>query len=52
MILKQKPKEKTKMLQVPLSETEWNNLKAKAEKEKRTLPNQVKLILEPYLKGK
>ena len=51
-MIPKKPKEKTKMLQVPLSETEWNNLKAKAEKEKRTLPNQVKLLLEPYLKGK
>ena len=35
-----------------LSETEYNNLKAKAEKEKRTLPNQVKLILEPHMKAK
>ena len=47
MIIK-KPKEKIKMLQVPISETEYNNLKAKAEKEKRTLPNQVKLILDIF----
>tara|TARA_R110001592_G_scaffold85761_3_gene253320 strand:+ start:880 stop:1035 length:156 start_codon:yes stop_codon:yes gene_type:complete len=51
MIIK-KPKEKIKMLQVPISETEYNNLKAKAEKEKRTLPNQVKLLLEPFMKAK
>ena len=40
------------MLQVPLSETEYNNLKTKAAKEKRSLPNQVKLILEPYMEAK
>ena len=51
MIIK-KPKEKIKMLQVPISETEYNNLKAKAEKEKRTLPNQIKIILEPFMKAK
>ena len=40
------------MLQIPVTETEYNNLKTKAEKEKRTLPNQIKLILEPYMKAK
>jgi hypothetical protein len=51
MILK-KVKERMKMLQIPVTETEYNNLKTKAEKEKRTLPNQIKLILEPYMKAK
>jgi len=51
-MIPKKLKEKIKMLQVPISETEYNNLKAKAEKEKRTLPNQVKLLLEPFMKAK
>ena len=43
-MIPKKPKEKTKMLQVPLSETEWNNLKAKAEKEKKNFAKSSKII--------
>ena len=45
-------KEKMKMLQIPVTEKEFETLKMKANKEKRSLPNQVKIILEPFLKGK
>tara|TARA_R110002051_G_scaffold142182_1_gene215432 strand:- start:1841 stop:1993 length:153 start_codon:yes stop_codon:yes gene_type:complete len=47
-----KVKEKIKMLQVPVTEKQFETLKEKAEKEKRSLPNQIKIILEPYMKGK
>ena len=45
-------KEKIKMLQIPVSEKEFDILKTKAHKEKRSLPNSIKIILEPYLKAK
>ena len=45
-------KEKIKMIQIPVSEKEFDILKAKADKEKRSLPNSIKIILEPFLKGK
>jgi|TARA_R110000765_G_scaffold424434_1_gene535213 hypothetical protein len=47
-----KVKEKIKMLQIPVTEKEFETLKLKATKEKRSLPNAIKIILEPYLKGK
>ena len=47
-----KVKEKIKMLQVPVTEKQFETLKEKAEKEKRSLPNQIKIILEPHMKGK
>jgi len=45
-------KEKMKMLQIPVTEKQFESLKEKAEKEKRSLPNQLKVILEPYMKVK
>jgi len=45
-------KEKMKMLQIPVTEKEFYTLKTKADKEKRSLPNSIKIILEPYLKAK
>jgi len=45
-------KSKIKMLQIPVTEREFDILKAKADKEKRSLPNSIKIILEPFLKGK
>ena len=44
-------KSKIKMLQIPVTEKEFDILKAKADKEKRSLPNSIKIILEPFLKG-
>ena len=49
---KQKTNGKMKMLQVPISEKQFETLKDKAEKEKRSLPNQVKIYLEPYMSDK
>ena len=45
-------KSKIKMLQIPVTEKEFDILKAKADKEKRSLPNSIKIILEPFLKPK
>jgi len=42
-------KEKTKMLQVPVTEKEFEILKKMADNQKRSLPNAIKIILEPYL---
>ena len=42
-------KEKTKMLQVPVTEKEFEILKRMADSQKRSLPNAIKIILEPYL---
>ena len=47
-----KTKEKMKMLQIPVTEKQFDILKEKADKEKRSLPNSIKIILEPFLKGK
>ena len=47
-----KAKEEIKMLQIPVTKEQFDTLKSKADKEKRSLPNQVKIILEPFLKGK
>jgi len=49
---KQKTNGKMKMLQVPISEKQFETLKDKAEKEKRSLPNQIKIYLEPYMSDK
>ncbi len=49
---KQKTNGKMKMLQVPISEKQFETLKGKAEKEKRSLPNQIKIYLEPYMSDK
>tara|TARA_R100000963_G_C4584619_1_gene64196 strand:- start:255 stop:425 length:171 start_codon:yes stop_codon:yes gene_type:complete len=49
---KQKSNGKMKMLQVPITEKQFETLKEKAEKEKRSLPNQVKIYLEPYMSDK
>ena len=38
---------KVKMLQVPITVKEYETLKGKADKEKRSLPSQVKIYLEP-----
>jgi hypothetical protein len=50
------PKEKLngsmKMLQIPISKDEWETLKKKADKEKRTLPTQCKIFLQPYMSEK
>ena len=45
-------KEKMKMLQIPATEKQFDTLKDKADKEKRSLPNQIKIILEPFMKVK
>ena len=45
-------KSKIKMLQIPVTEKEFDILKAKADKEKRSFPNSIKIILEPFLKGR
>ena len=42
-------KEKTKMLQIPVTEKEFEILKKMADNQKRSLPNAIKIILEPYL---
>jgi len=45
-------KEKMKMLQIPVTEKQFESLKEKANKEKRSLPNSILLILEPHMKAK
>ena len=47
-----KVKEKMKMLQIPVTEKQFDTLKEKADKEKRSLPNSILIILEPYMKAK
>ena len=47
-----KVKEKMKMLQIPVTVKQFDTLKDKADKEKRSLPNQIKIILEPFMKVK
>ena len=42
-------KEKTKMLQVPVTEKEFEILKKMADNQKSSFPNAIKIILEPYL---
>ena len=49
---KQKINGKIKMLQIPITEKQFETLKDKAEKEKRSLPNQVKIYLDPYMSDK
>jgi len=49
---KQRTNGKMKMLQIPKSEKQFETLKDKAEKEKRSLPNQIKIYLEPYMSDK
>ena len=45
-------KEKMKMLQIPVTEKQFDTLKDKADKEKRSMPNQIKIILEPFMKAR
>ena len=45
-------KEKMKMLQIPVTEKQFDTLKEKADKEKRSLPNSILIILEPHMKAK
>ena len=45
-------KEKMKMLQVPITEKQFEALKEKADKEKRSLPDQIKIYLEPFMRAK
>ena len=47
-----KVKEKMKMLQIPVTVKQFDTLKDKADKEKRSLPNSILIILEPYMKAK
>ena len=49
---KQKLNGKMKMLQVPITVKEYETLKGKADKEKRSLPSQVKIYLDPYMSDK
>ena len=44
-------KKKTRMLQIPVNEKEFEILKARVDKWKRSLPNSIKIILKPYLKA-
>ena len=39
------------MLQIPVNEKEFEILKARVDKWKRSLPNSIKIILKPYLKA-
>tara|TARA_A100000171_G_C2051382_1_gene105403 strand:+ start:340 stop:507 length:168 start_codon:yes stop_codon:yes gene_type:complete len=43
---------KQKMLQVPVDVEWFDDLKEQADKNKRSLPNQVKIYLEPHIKLK
>ena len=43
---------KTKMLQIPVDVEWFDALKDQADKNKRSLPNQVKIYLEPHIKLK
>ena len=41
-----------KMLQIPVDVEWFDNLKEQADTNKRSLPNQVKIYLEPHIKQK
>ncbi len=43
---------KIKMLQIPVDVEWFDDLKKQADKNKRSLPNQVKMYLEPHIKLK
>ena len=47
-----KNKEKMKMLQIPVTEKQFDILKDKADKELRSLPNSILIILDPHMKAK
>ena len=43
---------KQNMLQIPVDVEWFDDLKEQADKNKRSLPNQVKMYLEPHIKLK
>ena len=43
---------KQKMLQIPVDVEWFDDLKEQADKNKRSLPNQVKIYLDPYMSDK
>tara|TARA_R100001460_G_scaffold91705_1_gene133538 strand:+ start:115 stop:273 length:159 start_codon:yes stop_codon:yes gene_type:complete len=47
-----KSKKNEKMLQIPVPLHWFDDLKEQADKNKRSLPNQIKIILEPHIKLK
>ena len=47
-----KSKKNEKMLQIPVPLHWFDDLKEQADKNKRSLPNQVKIYLEPHIKLK
>tara|TARA_R100001129_G_C5202833_1_gene214322 strand:- start:275 stop:433 length:159 start_codon:yes stop_codon:yes gene_type:complete len=47
-----KSKKNEKMLQIPVPLHWFDDLKEQADKNKRSLPNQVKIYLEPHIKPK
>ena len=47
-----KSKKNEKMLQIPVPLHWFDDLKEQADKNKRSLPNQIKIYLEPYMSDK